>query len=103
MKRFFELLLFLFCASTLSAADFRMDISGLKGATLKPVSASDEVSVIQASWRGKQKDQHLSCTVTVGENYYFRFFAQLADKRELFVLFEYSEALGGHNICVTHR
>ena len=69
MKRFFELLLILFCASTLSAADFRLDISGLKGATLKPVSASEEVSVIQASWRGKQKDQLLSCTVTVGKEW----------------------------------
>ena len=63
MKYKLSILLAAVFAISVGAADFRIDISGVKGLTLAPVSASEGVSLQQASWRGKSKDQTLSCTV----------------------------------------
>ena len=87
--RYFAVLLAVVFVSTLSAADFRIDLSGINGTSLKPVSASEGVSLSQASWRGKQKDLHLSCTVKpTGEwkKYSFSFVAKKDGKCILFLM-----------------
>ena len=63
-KLIFTILIFAVCAA-LSAAEFRMDIQGVKGAALRPVSVSAGAAVAQSSWLGKRKDQRMSCTAAV--------------------------------------
>ncbi|MBQ4315359.1 MAG: hypothetical protein IJC21_07950 [Lentisphaeria bacterium] len=63
MKHIFTILLVSIFVSTLAAADFRIDISGINGTAMKPVSASAGATLSQASWRGKKKSLHLSCIV----------------------------------------
>ena len=60
MMRYLAVLLAIITVFSLSAADFRIDLSGINGTTMKPAAASEGVSLGQASWRGKKKDQHLS-------------------------------------------
>ncbi len=52
-------------AAALTAADFRIDLAGVKGVTMAPRSASDGVTVQQAGWMGDKKDQRLVATVKV--------------------------------------
>lgn len=69
MKRHIAIFMAAFAVSVLGAADFRIDISGINGTTLAPVSASNGVSLQQAGWLGRKKDQTLSCTVNVGKEW----------------------------------
>ena len=67
-KIIFSFFAFAYC-SMLVSAEFRMDIGGVKGASLRPVSASSGVSVVQASWLGKNKDFRLSCTASLTDEW----------------------------------
>ncbi len=58
-----------FAASILGAADFRIDISGINGTTLAPVSVSEDVTLQQASWLKHKKDHAVSCTVGVSDEW----------------------------------
>ena len=86
MMRYLAVLLAVITVFSLSAADFRIDLSGINGTTMKPAAASEGVSLGQASWRGKKKDQHLSCTVKVTKEwkkYSFSFIAKKSGKVSL--------------------
>ena len=65
MKKYFTILSAAAFAATLSAADFRIDINGINGTVMKPLEASEGVTLTQQSWRGKNKDRHLTCTAKV--------------------------------------
>ncbi len=67
-KSLFTILIFAVCA-VLNAAEFRMDIQGYKGAALRPVSVSAGAAAAQASWLGKRKDQRMSCTAAVTDDW----------------------------------
>ena len=87
--RYFAVMLAVVLASTLSAAELRIDLSGINDTTLKPVSASEGASLSQASWRGKLKDRHLSCTVKATKEwkkYSFSFVAKKDGKCVLFLM-----------------
>ncbi|MBO5644164.1 MAG: hypothetical protein J6S90_02860 [Lentisphaeria bacterium] len=68
MKHLFFVLLSAVCA-VISAAEFRIDISGVKGTSLRPVSASQGVTLSQASWLGERKDIRMSCSVVVSKEW----------------------------------
>ncbi len=56
-------------AAGLTAADFRIDVAGLKGVGMAARTASDGVTVRQAEWMGDRKDQRLVASVKVSNEW----------------------------------
>lgn len=56
-------------AAGLTAADFRIDVAGMKGVGLVARTASDGVTAGQAEWMGDRKDQRLVVTVKVSNEW----------------------------------
>lgn len=56
-------------AAGLTAADFRIDVAGLKGVGMAARSASDGVTVRQAEWMKERKDQRLVASVKVSNEW----------------------------------
>ena len=89
MKNYLIVLLTVVQVCAASAADFRINISGVNGSTLKPVSASEGVVLQQASWLKQRKDQTLSCNAAVGKEwkqYSFTFMPKKTGKYTLAVM-----------------
>ncbi len=73
-------------AGTLTAADFRMDISGNNGVTMSPKSASEGVTVKQASWLKDKKDTRLCASVKVTNEWKEHSFTFMPKKSGKFTL-----------------
>lgn len=65
MKRQIAIILTSVLLPVLGAADFRINVSGIKGTASAPCKTSAGVTLSQASWLKAKKDNTLSCDVKV--------------------------------------